>query len=49
VVLVTEWDGYRALDLDTLEQAWRHRSWSICATSTGPKSCTAMGFVGVGR
>ena len=33
IVIVTEWEQFRALDLDRLKAAWSLRSWSICGTS----------------
>ena len=40
LVIVTEWDAFRALDLDRLQGLpGRTRSWSTCATSTAPRTC----------
>ena len=41
LVIVTEWDAFRALDLDRLKAALPRRWWSTCATSTGPRTCAA--------
>ena len=34
LVIVTEWEAFRALDLDRIKSVLRRRSWSICAIST---------------
>ena len=39
LVIVTEWDEFRALDLDRVKRRWRNRCWSTCATSTDPTNC----------
>ena len=52
LVIVTEWDAFRALDLGRVQGAPEEpRSSSTCATSTGPRTCgsAASHYVGVGR
>ena len=41
LVIVTEWDAFRALDLDRLKAALARRWWSTCATSIAPRRCAA--------
>ena len=42
LVIVTEWDMFRALDLSGSRRRSRRRSSSTCATSTGPTTCASM-------
>ena len=37
LVILTEWDQFRALDLDRVKGPCASRWWSTCATSTGPR------------
>ena len=52
LVIVTEWDAFRALDLERVQvPAQASRSSSTCATSTVPQDMAEHGFtyVSVGR
>ena len=45
LVIVTEWDAFRALDLERIKgAACANRSSSICATSIAPKRCAGAAF-----
>lgn len=51
VVLLTEWDAYRALDLDRLANAMRGHLFFDGRNVIDPKACHAAGlrYVGIGR
>ena len=45
MVILTEWDQFRALDLDRIKASLRIRWWSTCATSTGRPTWRSGAFV----
>ena len=48
LVIVTEWDQFRALDLERLQTLMRRRCWSTCATSTARRRSRASPIMASG-
>jgi UDPglucose 6-dehydrogenase len=44
VVLVTEWDAFRALDLRRIRRWWPSRCWWTCVMSMIPTKCARRAF-----
>jgi hypothetical protein len=42
LVIVTEWEQFRALDLADSSPSWRNSSWSASATSIDLMTCLSL-------